>query len=54
LWADHAARRSIRKSYEVLLGKSEGKRSLGRRSHKWRIILKSILKENFELGYGLD
>jgi hypothetical protein len=54
MWADHAARRDARKSYQVLFRKSEGKRPLGRRSHKWRIILKSILKENFELGYGLD
>jgi hypothetical protein len=30
----------MRNEYEVLVGKPEGKRSLGRYRHRWRILLK--------------
>jgi hypothetical protein len=32
-------------TYRVLVGKSEGKRPLGRPRHRWGIILKWILKK---------
>jgi hypothetical protein len=37
--------RDVRNPYLVLAGKLEGKRPLGRRRRRWRIILKCILKK---------
>jgi hypothetical protein len=45
-WAGHVARIGDRISaYRVLVGKHEGKRSLGRPTRRWRIILKWIFKK---------
>jgi hypothetical protein len=36
-WAEHVARMGDEgKVYKVLVGKPEGKRPLGRQSHRWR------------------
>jgi hypothetical protein len=32
-------------AYRILVGKPEGKRPLGRASHRWKIILKWILEK---------
>jgi hypothetical protein len=40
-WAGHATRRVERRgAYRVLVGRPEEKRPLGRRRHRWGIILK--------------
>jgi hypothetical protein len=38
-----------RKAYRILVGKPEGKRSLGRRRRKWVDIIKMELRE---MGWG--
>jgi hypothetical protein len=35
----------IRNAYKILVGKSEGKRPLGRSRHKWKDNIKMALKE---------
>jgi hypothetical protein len=32
----------IRNAYKILVGKPEGKKSIGRRRHRWAIILEWI------------
>jgi hypothetical protein len=48
-WAEHVAWEREGILTEVWIGKPKGKRSLVRSRHRWRIILKWILK-----GYRLD
>jgi len=44
-WAAHVALMGeISGVYRVLVGKPEGKRPLGRPRHRWKIILRWILK----------
>ena len=45
-WAEHVAR-MVRKRgvYRILVGKSEGKISLGRSRHKWEDIINMDLRE---------
>jgi hypothetical protein len=44
-WAGHVAHmeEEMINAYTIFTGKSEGKRSLRRPQHRWRIILKWIL-----------
>jgi hypothetical protein len=45
-WAGHVARMGEERGvYRVLMGKPEGKRSLGRPRCRWRIILKWIFRK---------
>jgi len=45
-WAGHVARMGKRRGvYNVLVGKPEGKRPLGRRKRKWEDNIKMDLKE---------
>jgi hypothetical protein len=37
-----------RGAYRVFVGKPEGRRSLGRLRHRWRVILKCILEKWME------
>jgi hypothetical protein len=37
--------RERRDAYRVLVGKPEGKRSLGRHRHRWEILLEWIVKK---------
>jgi hypothetical protein len=37
--------------YKVLVGKPEGKRSLGRPRHRWEDTIRLVLRD---VGYGLD
>jgi hypothetical protein len=49
-WAGHVARmREERKVYKVLVGKSEGKRPLGRPRHRWE---DGIKMDRREIGLG--
>jgi hypothetical protein len=48
-WAGHVAFMERRSAYEVLVGKPEGKRPLGRPRHKWEDNIKIDLQE---LGCG--
>jgi hypothetical protein len=43
-----------RNAYRILVGKSEGRRPLGRPGHRWRMILKCILERDRMVWYGLD
>ena len=44
-----------RGAYKVLVGKSDGKRPLGRSRHRWEDSIKMDLQEiGWELGNGLD
>jgi hypothetical protein len=50
-WAGNAARMGEkRNSYSILVGKPEGKRTLGRRSWKWVDNIKMDLRE---IGWGV-
>jgi hypothetical protein len=45
-WAGHVARTGERRGvYKVLMGKPEGKRSLGRRRRRWEDNIKMDLEE---------
>ena len=45
-WVGHVARMGKeRVGYRVLVGKSEGKRSLERPRHRWEIILRWIIRK---------
>ena len=45
-WAGHIARmEQSRNAYRVLVGKSEGKRPLGRPRHRWEDNIKMDLRE---------
>jgi hypothetical protein len=45
-WAEHVARIGERRGiYKILVGKSEGKRSLGRPRRKWQDNIKMELQE---------
>ena len=45
-WAGHIARTGERRAvYRVLVGKPEGKRSLGRARHRWENNIKMDLQE---------
>jgi hypothetical protein len=45
-WAEHVARmREERKVYKVLVGKTEGKRPLGRPRHRWNDGIRMDLRE---------
>jgi hypothetical protein len=49
-WAEHVARVGEgRKVYRVLVGKSEGKRELGRQRHRWEDEIRMDLRE---VGWG--
>ena len=53
-WAEHVAcMGEMRGAYRILMGKSEGNRSLGRPRHKWEYNVKIYLQE-VEWGHGLD
>jgi len=43
-----------RGTYRVLVGKSEGKRPLGRARRRWEGNIKMGLQEVGKWGYGLD
>ena len=54
-WAGHVARKGGRRGvYRVLVGKPEGKRPLGRPSHRWEDNIKMDLQEAGCGGHGLD
>jgi len=54
-WAGHVARmRKRRGVYRVLVGKSAGKRPLGRPRRRWEDNIKMDLQEVGCGGYGLD
>jgi hypothetical protein len=53
-WVGQVACMGERKgAYRVLVGKSEGKRSLGRPRHTWEDNIKMDLQE-MGVGHGLD
>ena len=50
-WAEHVARLGVRRgAYRVLVGKPEGKRSLGRPRHRWEDNIKMDLQDG---GWGI-
>jgi hypothetical protein len=50
-WAEHVARLGVRRgAYRVLVGKPEGKRSLGRPRHRWEDNIKMDLQDG---GWGV-
>ena len=54
-WAGHVARMGYRRDvYRVLVGKPEGKRTLGRPRYRWEDNIKMDLQEVGCGGYGLD
>ena len=54
-WAGHVARMGARRGvYRVLVGKPEGKKTLGRPRHRWEGNIKMDLQEVGCGGYGLD
>jgi hypothetical protein len=54
-WVGHVARMGDRIGvYRVLVGKPEGKRTLGRPGRRWGIILRWTFKKWDVVGYGLD
>ena len=54
-WAGHVARMGERRGvYRVLVGKSEGKRPLGRPRRRWDDNIKMDLQEVVYGGCGLD
>jgi len=54
-WAGHVACMGERRGvYRVLVGKTEGKRSLGRPRRRWQYNIKMDLHEVGRGGYGLD
>ena len=53
MWAGHVARMTKRRGvYRVLVGKSEGKRPLGRPKRRWGIILRWIFRK-WDGAHGL-
>jgi hypothetical protein len=49
-WAGHVARTwGVRGAYSILVGKLEGRRSLGRFKHRWEDNIKMDLRE---IGFG--
>jgi len=51
MWAVHVARMGERRGlYRILLGKSEGRRPLGRPRHRWEDNIKMHLQE---VGFGV-
>jgi len=53
--AGHAARtRKMRNLYKIVVGKHEGKRTLGRRSRRWGDNIRMDLKEIGLKGVGLN
>ena len=53
-WAGHVARVGKRRGvYRVLVGKTEGKKPLGRHKRRWEDNIKMDLQE-VRWGYGLD
>jgi hypothetical protein len=51
-WAGHVARLGgERKVYKVLVGKPEGKRSLGRSKHRWEDGIRMYLRE---IGWSVE
>jgi len=53
-WAGHVASMGeMRCAYNILVGKSEGERSLGRRRRRWEDI-RMILREKGGGRFGLD
>jgi len=54
-WVGHVARIGERRGvYRALVGKSEGKRSLGRPRRRWEDNIKTGLEEVGYGDYGLD
>ena len=54
-WAWHVALMGERRElYRVLVGKPEGKRSLGRHRRRWEDNIKMVLQEVGWGGHGLD
>jgi len=52
-WVGHVARMTRRGAYRVLVGKTEGKRPLGRPSCRWEGNIKMDLQD-VGWGHGLD
>ena len=51
-WAGHVARRGERRdTYRVLVGKPEGKRTLGRPRCGWEVVFKIMLRKWDEEGW---
>jgi hypothetical protein len=51
-WAGHATRTGERNgAYRIFVGKSEGRRPLGRPRHRWEDNIKTALQE---VGWGVD
>jgi hypothetical protein len=48
-WVEHVARIGKRGAYRVLVGRSKGKRPLGKSRHRWKNNIKMDLQE---VGYG--
>jgi hypothetical protein len=51
-WAGHVARMRKRNAYRILVGKPEGKRSLGRPRCRWLDNIKKDLRDRMR-RYGL-
>jgi hypothetical protein len=52
-WAGHVVRRvEIRNAYNILVGKSEGKRPLGRPKRRWKFNIRTDLRELGWEGMG--
>jgi hypothetical protein len=49
-WAGHVAKNGKRNAYKILVGQPEGKRPLGRPTHKWVDNIKMELRET---GWGV-
>jgi len=50
-WTCHVRRRG---TYKVLVGKTEGKRPLGRPRHRWEDIIMDLLEVGWGEGHGMD
>jgi hypothetical protein len=54
-WVGHVAwMGEERGMYRVLVGKSEGKRPVGRPRHRWEDNIRKGLQKSGMWGYGLD
>jgi hypothetical protein len=53
-WAGHVARMGATNAYRILVGKSEGKRPLGRPRCRWVDNIKMNIKRDRMGWYGLD
>jgi hypothetical protein len=53
-WAGHIAHRRTRNAGRILVGKSEGKRPLGRTRRRWEVNIKIRYSRDRRELYGLD